>query len=281
MKRNILTKKDILVVLACAAFLLLTLGSIGRSGREQARRTICANNLKQLGTLLDLYCADNEGYYPEAYSIWYMMSSSAYKSHPPVRGLLNILPYLVKLQPGSDIYEAICRTKAMDNVKDLKFFWCPSGAMQYIALYWQCTAFASFGYNQYCSRDNKVYCKIGDGPKLYQVIEHCPLKNVPHINNGQASNGGWITFTDIAFNGFPTREYARSNHHKIIRSTSGTSAGRSRYGCAGSNSLHVDGRVKWNDEKIMNDNAKLVHTWITPEAGWTIYASYWIYPRTP
>jgi len=300
MKRHILTKKDIFIVLACAAFLLLTLGSIGRSGREQARRTICANNLKQLGTLLDLYCADYQGYYPPAYSIWYMNGASSYTWYDgPALGLLGILPYLVD-QDGpvhpSNPQNYYGSLKSRDNVRYLKFFWCPSGVVQYHALGWQGTAFASFGYNQYCQQGGSHHmatCKIGDQVgHMWQYLEHCPLKNTPHINGGfmdkngnwipYKSNGGWVTFTDIAFAGYPyTPQWPRSNHHKMIRSTSGTSAGRSKHGCAGSNSLHVDGRVNWNSEKVMNDNDKLVHIWINPDAIGVYGTSYWIFPRTP
>ena len=58
------TKKDVVVVLSCIVFLLMTLGAIG-SGylertREQGRRAICLNNMKQLTLAWIIYADENK-----------------------------------------------------------------------------------------------------------------------------------------------------------------------------------------------------------------------------
>jgi len=286
-----ITRKDVLVVLACAAFLLLTVGSIGRSGREQARRTICANNLKQLGTLLDLYCADYKGYYPPAYSGNYMNCAISYDPFVPGRpglGLLGVLPYLV--DPDRTIYNTMTShynyysvLKTRDNVKDLKFFWCPSGNCQYDPIHWQQSVFASFGYAQYCSRYNLFNTMIG-GERRPQnrYPEHSPLKNIPHINaDGQKSNATWITFTDISTNGQPI-EPLKSNHFRTDTRFNPMGPDTKCMGCAGSNALHVGGNVTWYGPKVMDFTSSKCFM-IYMRKGLIAYDdwSWWMFPRTP
>jgi len=52
-------KKDVLVVLGCVVFLLTSLGALGSSGRERAKRSVCLNNLKQLALAWIMYADDN------------------------------------------------------------------------------------------------------------------------------------------------------------------------------------------------------------------------------
>jgi len=307
------TLVELLIVIAIIAILLAVLVPTLNKVRESTRRVVCASNLKQIGLLLEYYCADYKGYYPESYSIWYMNGTSTLDINGDGTqnlGLLGTLPYLFKMKhdpsnPGHDIY---AYAKSRDGMERMKIFWCPSGYIQYRlrptdafpdGVTWRGHAFAHFGYDQYCSRPYTATCAIGTddrgmvSPKG-QYLEHCPLKNTPHINGGfldkngrwvpYKSDNGWVTFTDISFSGFPyTNEWPRSNHHKMVRSTIGRSAGMKKHGCAGSNSLHVGGQVNWNNEKIMGNDDKLVQIWITPEIGWVITgpASYWIFPRTP
>ena len=53
------TKKDVVVVLCCAVFLLVNIGSVGRAGRERSMREICLANLRQLTLAWTQYADDN------------------------------------------------------------------------------------------------------------------------------------------------------------------------------------------------------------------------------
>lgn len=62
------TKKEIIVVLGCAVFLLLNFGAVGYRGRERAKIIVCQTNLKKIGQAQFLYLDDNDDRYPSAWN---------------------------------------------------------------------------------------------------------------------------------------------------------------------------------------------------------------------
>ena len=55
---------ELLVVIAIIALLMAILIPVLRKAREQARKVICSNNLKQIGLTLQMYGGDNDGRLP-------------------------------------------------------------------------------------------------------------------------------------------------------------------------------------------------------------------------
>ena len=56
-----LTKSDVLISLVCVVFGLMSLGAIGRGGRERAKRAVCMGNLRALTAAWSMYSDDNDG----------------------------------------------------------------------------------------------------------------------------------------------------------------------------------------------------------------------------
>ena len=70
MKRKGFTLIELLVVMVIIALLVgLLLPALGRA-REEARKTQCRSNLRQIGLAVNMYCNDNHGYTPPGYGSW-------------------------------------------------------------------------------------------------------------------------------------------------------------------------------------------------------------------
>lgn len=71
--RRAFTLIELLVVVAIIAVLMAIAFPVFSRAKESARRSQCINNLKQLGTAISLYTQDWDGYYPWAYTNYYVM----------------------------------------------------------------------------------------------------------------------------------------------------------------------------------------------------------------
>ena len=294
--RKAFTLVELLVVIAIIALLVsILLPAISKS-REQARRVVCASDLRQMGILLEYYCEDNENFYPQPYSSNYPWSgtlSDIDADGIPNLGLLSLVPYLF----------ASSSAKGDGSVSRMRIFWCPSGAQKYTdesVGSWVGSAYGTFGYTLYAGyqgANSAIGASNGQLNSFWQPLEHSPLKNIPHkSSDGKKSRPSWITITDINFSGYSSRIsngalptikagdfFPRSNHYAQTSGRIGRSAGTKIDASAGSNSLHMDTHVDWNNESVMQDDDKLVQILVTDQnlvnpgaAG----ASWWQFPRT-
>jgi hypothetical protein len=56
------TKKELIIVLICAVFLLQNIGAIGSGGRKKAKEMVCIANVKHLTDAWLIYTDDNDGF---------------------------------------------------------------------------------------------------------------------------------------------------------------------------------------------------------------------------
>lgn len=63
-----ISKKDMIVIVACLLFLLATVGSVGSGGRRRAKEAVCLSNLRRMGSAFLKFAADNDGYFMEGWT---------------------------------------------------------------------------------------------------------------------------------------------------------------------------------------------------------------------
>jgi prepilin-type processing-associated H-X9-DG protein len=96
-----ITKKDLIIILCCVAFLLLNFSAVNYRGRERAKIIVCQTNLKMIGQAQFLYLDDNDDCYPNPWTCLVASQSSSlrncqwHNSRYPLDGPL-FLPYIEK-----------------------------------------------------------------------------------------------------------------------------------------------------------------------------------------
>ncbi len=63
-----LRRRDIVVLILCAAFVLSALGAVGESGRQRAKGVVCQANLRQWGSAMSLFLSDHDDCYPSPWT---------------------------------------------------------------------------------------------------------------------------------------------------------------------------------------------------------------------
>jgi len=61
--KTAIAKRDLIVALGCTIFLLANLAAVGARGRQRAKEAVCLSNLRQWGTIFQMYTENNDGYF--------------------------------------------------------------------------------------------------------------------------------------------------------------------------------------------------------------------------
>lgn len=146
--KTVFTKKDIIVVLGCVWFALMTLGAVGGSGRENARQLVCAANLKRIGMANDIYA--------NAWNDWYAPVMDGSKTGPngePAGGDCGIdAPPYGAWMMNEDLREIMGYETNIEGVSGMlaSQFYCPSDVIAkkgIVAAVLSFGTLTSYGYN--------------------------------------------------------------------------------------------------------------------------------------
>ena len=180
------TKKDLVVILSCAVFLLANLGTISGGGaRRRAKEMVCLSNLRQWGIVFQRYLDDNDGKFSGGEE-----TEDGFVEHIWV---LYLLPYFETF----DIM--LCPTTTRT--------WCDGyGFGTFVAWDFSCRDFpdgfdyyggsyGSYGKNSWCSQWEHGACPTGD--------QSCNWLNIQSVRDGHRIP---LLLDAMFLGGFPTAE---------------------------------------------------------------------------
>jgi prepilin-type N-terminal cleavage/methylation domain-containing protein len=153
--RNAFTLIELLVVIAIIAILAAILFPVFARARENARRTSCLSNLKQIGLGAMMYLQDYDEKYPQAY--WYKSATFTKSASDYVLQTDNSAPgkrFLTGDAGGTTSgYYVSWMDLIYPYVKSTQLFECPSAT--------QDNRYPSYGYNPLVSGWNRTSTGTG------------------------------------------------------------------------------------------------------------------------
>jgi prepilin-type processing-associated H-X9-DG protein len=182
--KTALTNKDIIIVLICLIFLMISLGAMGMGGRRRAKRILCLKNLKQLMLAWTDYAVDNDGKI--------VNGDPGEYGYPPIH--LNETPWVYRDWPGSGApplsldakLQAIKGGALWPYCMNIKLYKCPLGIWGETRSYCVVDAMNCRGWDV----DRLMLKKITD---ILNPSERAVF--LDDGGNGGASLGGWTQYS--------------------------------------------------------------------------------------
>jgi len=150
-RKNGFTLIELLVVIAIIAILAAILFPVFSNARENARRTACLSNLKQIGDALMMYVQDYDEKYPPAAL-----------SDPNVGDLVAWFPALYPYVKNQKVFECPS-TNGSQYSESFSWWWIPPE--------WRGTIRHSYAMNMYLGADGPAFwCSISKGGRSMAQI---------------------------------------------------------------------------------------------------------------
>jgi prepilin-type N-terminal cleavage/methylation domain-containing protein/prepilin-type processing-associated H-X9-DG protein len=121
--RNAFTLIEILVVVAIISILAAILFPVFARARENARRSSCMSNLKQMGIAMMMYVQDYDETYPQTIS---PVPTSVPASKYPDGAIWTQITYM-----GSTYNAIFWQQMLYPYHRNMQIFWCPSSSISY------------------------------------------------------------------------------------------------------------------------------------------------------
>ena len=251
---------ELLVVIAIIAILAAMLLPALSSAKERAKRSQCANSLKQMGIAMGMYVGDNNATYPllkwsDGGSVWYPYEMARFSS-PSDAGLemgwenLGLL-YITGLLPNPAIFYCASNPKNPNDYYNVDYY-------QDSNYKWPFGMFDGSNPNKYVRSgysyfpENRKYDAAQQIPGLLGSPVALPTVNPKETASG---NGGQGASTPVSSWNVLTA-YKENNvdpAKAIVCDNLANSANIYHRGKAGSvaglNALFGDGHVRWQDAK--------------------------------
>ena len=279
--RDAFTLIELLVVIAIIAILAAMLLPALSSAKERAKRSQCANSLKQMGIAMNMYVGDNNATYPllkwsDGGSVWYPYEMARFTS-PSDSGLemgwenLGLL-YATGLLPSPAIFYCASNPRNPNDVYNVDYY-------QDTTYKWPFGMFDGSNPNKYVRSGYSYFPQNRKGdPAGAQTIPNVPQAGqvlLPAVNPKETAsgNGGQGASTPVSSWNVVTamKENNVDPAKAIVCDNLASSDNIYHRGKAGSvaglNALFADGHVRWQDAKqnsaLFNKNG----VWLNIDSG--------------
>lgn len=265
-KRRAFTLIELLVVIAVIAILMAVLMPALRKAKESARRVRCASRLRQWGTAIELYSADNDAKLMAMAMKWGGQAYCHYIMNEPVENSRGVTMWNIE---GINPYVGAFSPNYKDDGEATEMITCTSCSGEFMqdwvkTINWPNHDFVEIAYSYFGRADLLNDNECGENAKrdLTGKVPNSRQILMAEILNLDVSDGAYRY--NHGRDGWSWNETNFASPRGAVKSPNSRATGRSQ--------LFGDGHIKWrNIDKETNlptqDN-RYQNQWNGPGSGW-------------